>query len=70
MFGGDKQYVKMRFKNELIGVVIDRFGTDIPIIKDDDKHFIAIAEVAVSPIFIAWIFSLVIRWRYCPAKFD
>ena len=58
MYAGDEVYVKIRFKNELIGVVIDRFGKDIFIKPDGDKHFIACIEVDVSQQFLGWIFGL------------
>lgn len=55
MFGGDDETVKVRFKNRLIGVVIDRFGRDIIIEKYGKEHFIAHLKVAVSPLFLSWI---------------
>lgn len=57
MFGGDEANVSIKFDNELIGVVLDRFGTDVKISKADDKHFVCRAKVAVSPQFLAWVFS-------------
>ena len=58
MYGGETQRVTMQFSNELIGVVIDRFGKDIPILKVDSKHFETTVTVAVSPQFFAWVFGL------------
>ena len=58
MYGGKTQRVTMQFTNELIGVVIDRFGKDIPIRKVDEKHFETTLSVAVSPQFFAWVFGL------------
>ncbi len=57
MFGGEECDVSIEFHNSLVGVVFDRFGTDIPIIKKDDDHFICRVKVAVSPQFLAWIIS-------------
>ena len=31
MFGGNEQTVTLRFENRLLGVVLDRFGEDVPI---------------------------------------
>ena len=31
MFGGDEVKVKLAFRNDLVGVIIDRFGKDISI---------------------------------------
>ncbi len=57
MFGGEETEVSIEFDNSLVGVVFDRFGTDIPIIKKDDDHFVCYVKVAVSPQFLSWIMS-------------
>lgn len=57
MYGGEETDVSVMFENDLVGVVYDRFGMDIPIIKADDKHFICNIKVAVSPHFLSWIIS-------------
>ncbi len=57
MFGGDEIEVAIRFENSLVGVVFDRFGTDIPVMKDGDDHFICRVKVAVSPHFLSWVMS-------------
>lgn len=57
MFGGEEADVSIEFENELVGVVFDRFGTDVPIIKKDENHFICYVKVAVSPYFLSWIMS-------------
>lgn len=57
MFGGEETEVSIKFGNELVGVVFDRFGTDVRIIKADEEHFICTVKVAVSPHFLSWIFS-------------
>lgn len=58
MFGGKEETVSMRFHNELIGVVLDRFGKDIYLRKEDENHFVATLKVTNSPLFLAWIFGL------------
>ncbi len=45
------------FENELVGVVFDRFGTNVRIVKADESHFICKVKVAVSPHFLSWIIS-------------
>lgn len=57
MFGGEEAEVYVMFENELVGVVYDRFGNDVPIIKVDENHFICHVKVAVSPHFLSWIIS-------------
>ena len=58
MFGGKEQAVKLRVANHLAGVIIDRFGKDVIMIPEDDKHFTVNVEVHVSSQFLAWVFSL------------
>ena len=58
MYGGEEQSVKLEFDNNLIGVVIDRFGKDIIIAPADDTHFVIHVNVAVSDQFLGWIFAL------------
>ena len=57
MFGGEESEVSMEFHNSLIGVVYDRFGLDVPVMKIDDQRFCCRAKVAVSPQFLSWIMS-------------
>lgn len=57
MFGGEETNVSIKFENELVGVVLDRFGSDVRIVKSDEKHFICSVNVAVSPHFLSWIMS-------------
>ena len=55
MFGGDETDVSMEFHNSLIGVVYDRFGLDVPVLKTDAEHFMCRTKIAVSPQFLSWI---------------
>lgn len=57
MFGGEETEVSIKFENELAGVIFDRFGTDVRIVKADEEHFICTVKVAVSPHFLSWIVS-------------
>ena len=58
MFGGKERTVKLLVKNNLAGVIIDRFGKDVSMIRLDDKRFVVNVEVAVSRQFLAWIIGL------------
>ncbi|MBQ1241888.1 MAG: WYL domain-containing protein, partial [Oscillospiraceae bacterium] len=58
MYGGELKQVTMQFSNDLIGVVIDRFGKELPIRKKGSRHFETMVCVAVSPQFYAWVFGL------------
>ena len=41
MFGGSEETVRIRFHNRFVGVVIDRFGKNVPLRPDGDEHFTA-----------------------------
>ena len=59
MFGGEEKDVKIEFKNEMVGVIIDRFGKNImihPSEKDGWSH--TTVKVAISRHFFGWIFAL------------
>ena len=58
MFGGEAERLTLEFSNSLIGVVIDRFGKDIPIRKADEEHFQVSVDVVVSEQFFGWLFGL------------
>ena len=60
MFGGEKQYVTMRFANYLLDAVIDRFGTkNASYSKVDDEHFSVSVEVELSNQFYSWLLQFV-----------
>ena len=58
MFGGHEESVTLRCENELTGVVLDRFGTDVMLIPEDKGHFTVRVTVVISPQFFGWIFGL------------
>ena len=58
MYGGEEISVRIECDNSFAGVMIDRFGKDVSIIRIDDKRFAVNVEVAVSKQFIAWIIGL------------
>ena len=56
MFGGEERQVTIRFTNDLLDIVIDRFGANGAMyIPDDDKHFKIHVNVEVSNMFYSWI---------------
>lgn len=57
MFGGEEVKVKLRFANQLAGVVIDRFGKDTMLIPDGNEHFTVNVDVVPSQHFLAWVFG-------------
>lgn len=59
MYQGEREHVKIRALNMLLDTFVDRFGTrDVIYAKDDDKHFTAIINVAVSSQFYGWLCGL------------
>lgn len=58
MFTGEPTTVSLEGRNDLVGVLIDRFGKDIIILKKDNEHFIARVNVAVSQQFFGWVFAI------------
>jgi predicted DNA-binding transcriptional regulator YafY len=58
MFGGKVEPVTMVFQNRMMNAVIDRFGRDIMVMKEDDNHFRITVNVAVSNQFYGWVFGL------------
>ena len=59
MFGGTETKVKLKFKNDLVGVLIDRFGKDISIRKSDKEGWSETSvDVAISDQFFGWLFAL------------
>ena len=58
MYRGDMQPVTMRFNNDMVDAVMDRFGRDVLMLKVDDRHFEVTAVVSVSPQFFGWVFGL------------
>ncbi|MGN0152833.1 MAG: helix-turn-helix transcriptional regulator [Lachnospiraceae bacterium] len=58
MFDGEEESVILECENRFIGVMIDRFGKDITVVKKDEEHFTVNVEVAVSGQFLGWIFAL------------
>ncbi len=58
MYSGNKTKVHIQFPNSMCGVFIDRFGKELIFRKVDDNNSHVAVDVAVSPQFFGWIFSL------------
>lgn len=58
MFGGEEKELKLRFSDRMIGVVIDRFGKDIPIRQVEEGYFQTRLSVIVSRPFFGWLTGL------------
>lgn len=55
MYGGHDETVTLVCKNNLAGVVLDRFGTDVMMMPMRDGYFKVKTLVAVSPQFFGWV---------------
>ena len=58
MFDGREENVKLLCDNAMAGIMIDRFGKNIPFLKKDAEHFTMNVKVAVSRQFFSWIMGL------------
>ena len=57
MFGGETEEVRLRFSDELIGTVYDKFGEDTQMYRVDENSCGAKVTVQVSPTFWGWVFQ-------------
>ena len=59
MYSGEEVRVRLRFTNDLLDTVIDRFGTKDAVYSSvDANHFSVSTKVAVSPQFYGWLCGL------------
>ena len=50
--------VEMRFTRDLVGAVLDRFGQDVWLRREDKGHFVAAFKVQYTPQFVEWVLGL------------
>lgn len=58
MFGGETQEVTLCFPENMIGVVIDRFGKDVPLREMSDGSIWVRTRISVSGQFFGWMAGL------------
>ncbi|MGN1167876.1 MAG: helix-turn-helix transcriptional regulator [Lachnospiraceae bacterium] len=58
MFSGEEQVVRIRFPKHLLGVIVDRFGKEVPIRQEKEGYYIARISVFVSEQFFGWLTGL------------
>ncbi len=58
MYSGDETQVDILFANELSGIVLEKFGTDVFMYPVNDKQFKAKLKISVSPFFFSWVLGL------------
>jgi predicted DNA-binding transcriptional regulator YafY len=57
MFAGSEEWIKIRFHNELINVMLDKFGKDVNINKEGEEHFILTTKARHSEGLASWILN-------------
>ncbi len=58
MFAGEEESVTISCDNKLTGVIVDRFGTDVPLRPKGENRVQARVKVAVSRQFFGWLTGL------------
>ena len=58
MYDGEIVRISLLCKNDMAGVIIDRFGKATPMIPVDDDHFEAKVDMALSFLFLGWVASM------------
>lgn len=58
MFGGREEAVWLLCENGAAGIILDRFGSDVRLIKADENRFRVRVNVIVSPLFFSWIVGM------------
>ena len=57
MFGGKTERITLSCTNRLANVMLDRFGSGIPLLKESPERFRITVNVTASPIFYGWVLS-------------
>ena len=57
MFGGEEEEVCLEFSEGLLGVVVDRFGAEVPVTRIGRNRFRVTVQASVSPLFLSWLFG-------------
>lgn len=55
MYGGRRESVRIRFTNDLLDTVKDRFGHYATYLEEDKRHFVVSVAVEISPMFFGWL---------------
>ena len=63
MAPAEQRWVRLSFDQPLIGAVLDRFGSDVPMEQLDENTYAITAPVRVSPPFYGWVFQFCGRMR-------
>lgn len=58
MYGGEQNKVTLAFPEQLIGVMLDRFGKDVSLKKEKDGRYSIRTDVVISDQFFGWLTGL------------
>ena len=58
MFAGEEKTVRLLCHKSMIGIMVDKFGTDVSIRPEGDEQIMVRIDVAVSPQFFGWLAGL------------
>ena len=56
MYDGERVSVTLNCDGDVTNAVVDMFGTDAEFVPLDDDTFNVTVEVAISPVFLSWVF--------------
>jgi len=57
MYGGEEAKVTLEFSDKLIGVVYDKFGENVRMVRTGEHTIVASVDVRISPTFWGWLFQ-------------
>jgi predicted DNA-binding transcriptional regulator YafY len=57
MFDGDTKSVELKCTNDLMDVIVDRFGENVNTMELGSNCFKAIVDISISPTFYGWVFG-------------
>jgi predicted DNA-binding transcriptional regulator YafY len=63
MYGGEETLVTLSCDDSLVGVVLDRFGDEVTLVREGEGRFRLTVRVRVSPVFLAWVIGYGSRMR-------
>ena len=55
MYGGERERVRIRFTNDLLDTIVDRFNDYASYFAEDNRHFTVSVTVEISPTFFGWL---------------
>lgn len=57
MYGGEEAKITLEFSDKLIGVVYDKFGENVRMVRTGEHTIVASVDVRISPTFWGWMFQ-------------